>query len=101
MKEIKIVLTKPVQDGDTSVTEVVMRHKLNYLRGQNIKAGSLNEEVTVSIDLGAILTLAEKMSGITTELMDEMEDEDRGKITAAALDFLLSSLGTGKKPSGR
>lgn len=97
-KEILHELKTPVVFGGQEITELTIRRKLGFLRGQHISVGvSASGEAKVDLDIGAQLDLAAKMIGQVPAFLDELDQEDLAVVMEAAQSFLFSALGTGQK----
>lgn len=79
------------------ITEVTISYKLKHLRSCSVKVGVSEEKegAVLSMDMGQLIDLAGKMTGLLPSQLDDLSDEDQSHLISEANSFLLSRLGTG------
>lgn len=93
-------LKEPVMFGDDEITEVKISRKLKFLKGCVVRVG-VNEDAqskdaaTLNIDMGQLIDLASRMTGLLPAQLDELCDDDQAHLIGEANSFLFSRLGTG------
>lgn len=97
--ETTYTLKEPVAFGDDEITEVKISRKLKFLKGCVVRVG-VNEDgakdaATLNIDMGQLIDLASRMTGLLPAQLDELCDADQSHLIGEANSFLFSRLGTG------
>lgn len=85
-------LRYPIEWGSESITQLTFR------RGRlgDIKAMRLSKEVPTD----QLVTIASRLSGQPTQVIEKLDVDDAGEVLAIALDFYGRCLGAGKTLSG-
>lgn len=84
-----IPLKHPIEVGKRTITELTMRRgKLGDIKG--IKLGG-------DVPTEQLITIASRLAGEPTVVIERLDAEDSGEVMAIALDFYSRSLGGGRK----
>lgn len=87
---VTLKLKHPIEFGKDKLIE-----ELTFRRGRmgDLKGLVLRED---SIPWDAILTIASRMSGQPTQVIDRLDEDDVGEVTAIAVGFYTRCLATGQ-----
>jgi len=90
-------LKEPIKGGDGEITEVTISYKLKHLKSCSVKVGVAEDKsgAVLNMDMGQLIDLAGKMTGLLPSQLDDLCDEDQSHLISEANSFLLSRLGTG------
>lgn len=87
-----IVLKHPIQFGSERITQLTMRRgKAGDMKGITIRKDS--------VATNDLIRIASKLSGMETQVIEELDVEDAGEVMEVALDFFAMYLTAGKKRS--
>lgn len=85
-------LKQPATVADETITEITFRRgRMADLKGLTIDLKLLSFDT--------IITVASRLTGKVTKIIEALDFEDSGEVVAIVMDFLEKSLPTGKKRS--
>ena len=96
-REKVYTLKEPIKGGEGEITEVSISYKLKHLRNCSVAVGvdENKKGAVLNMDMGQLIDLAGKMTGLLPSQLDDLCDEDQAHLISEANSFLLSRLGTG------
>lgn len=86
-----VKLAHPVQFGDMSITELVLRRgRVGDMKGIRLRDDLPSDD---------LVTIVSRLSGQPTKVIESLDMDDAGEVIEAALDFYKRYLATGRKGS--